>query len=59
MKKRIYNQTALFGELYAYLVVLSPPEKVKADIAKIKKELNHISDISKRNLGFCLFMQDN
>lgn len=50
MKKRIYNQTALFGPLYAYLVVISPPEKVKADIAKIKKELNQISDICERNL---------
>ncbi len=50
MKKRIYNQTALFGPLYAYLAVLSPPEEVKANIAKIKKELNQISDISERNL---------
>lgn len=50
MKKRIYNQTALFGPLYAYLVVISPPDEVKADIAKIKKELNQISDISERNL---------
>ena len=50
MKKRIYNQTALFGPLYAYLVVLSPPQPVKDAIAKIKKELNAITDISDRNL---------
>ena len=50
MKKRIYNQTSLFGPLYAYLVVLSPPEKIKSDIALIKKELNDIVDISERNL---------
>lgn len=50
MKKRIYNQTALFGPLYAYLVVLSPPRPVKEAIANIKKELNAISDISDRNL---------
>lgn len=50
MKKRIYNQTSLFGPLYAYLVVLSPPDPVKETIAKIKKELNAICDISERNL---------
>jgi 2'-5' RNA ligase len=50
MKKRIYNQTALFGPLYAYLVVLSPPESVKAEIAKIKMALNQIVDINERNL---------
>jgi 2'-5' RNA ligase len=50
MKKRIYNQTTLFGELYAYLVVLSPPETIKADIAKIKKRLNEIAPITDRNL---------
>ena len=50
MKKRIYNQTSLFGPLYAYLVVLSPPEKVKAEIAAIKKELNAIATISDRDL---------
>jgi 2'-5' RNA ligase len=50
MKKRIYNQTSLFGELYAYLVVLSPPETIKADIAKIKKELNEIAPITDHNL---------
>ena len=50
MKKRIYNQTSLFGPLYAYLVVLSPPEEVKAKIARIKKELNEIADITERNL---------
>lgn len=50
MKKRIYNQTALFGPLYAYLVVLSPPDFVKADIAKIKENLNSMTDIRERNL---------
>ena len=50
MKRRIYNQTSLFGPLYAYLVVLSPPGTVKDDIAKIKKELNLISDIGERNM---------
>lgn len=50
MKKRIYNQTALFGPLYAYLVILSPPESVKSDIVKIKKDLNAIMDIGERNL---------
>lgn len=50
MKKRIYNQTSLFGPLYAYLVVLSPPDTVKGDIAKIKSDLNAISDIGERNL---------
>jgi 2'-5' RNA ligase len=50
MKKRIYNQTALFGPLYAYLVVLSPPDEVKTEIARIKKELNEIADITERNL---------
>ncbi len=50
MTKRIYNQTSLFGPLYAYLVVLSPPNAVKDDIAEIKRELNLISDIGERNL---------
>lgn len=50
MAKRNYKQMALFGELYAYLVVLSPPEKVKTEIAKIKHELNEIASIGDRNL---------
>jgi len=50
MKKRIYNQTALFGPLYAYLVVVSPPQAVKDAVALIKKDLNQIADISERNL---------
>ncbi|KOS05439.1 hypothetical protein AM493_04900 [Flavobacterium akiainvivens] len=50
MKKRIYNQTSLFGPLYAFLVVLSPPEEVKAAIAKIKRDLNNIAGITERNL---------
>jgi 2'-5' RNA ligase len=50
MAKRIYNQTSLFGPLYAYLVVLSPPPHIKAAIAQIKQELNAIADITERNL---------
>lgn len=50
MKKRIYNQTALFGPLHAYLVVVSPPQWVRGDVAKIKKELNAIAGIGERNL---------
>lgn len=50
MAKRIYNQTSLFGPLYAYLVVLSPPQDVKDAIAKIKKDLNDIADIGERNV---------
>ncbi|RZJ67472.1 MAG: 2'-5' RNA ligase family protein [Flavobacterium sp.] len=50
MAKRIYNQTALFGELYAYLVVISPPDSVLAEIAKIKRVMNAIADIGDRNL---------
>ena len=50
MAKRIYNQTSLFGPLYAYLIVLSPPQEVKDAIAKIKKDLNAIADITERNV---------
>jgi 2'-5' RNA ligase len=50
MKKRIYNQTSLFGPLYAYLVVLSPPDSVKNEVARIKRELNEIAGIGERNL---------
>jgi len=50
MKKRIYNQTSLFGPLYAYLVVLSPPDPVKIEVARIKRELNEIAAIGERNL---------
>lgn len=50
MKKRIYNQTSLFGPLYAYLAVISPPDEVKDRIAQIKKELNAIASITDRNL---------
>ncbi|GEP51393.1 hypothetical protein FNO01nite_20650 [Flavobacterium noncentrifugens] len=49
-KNRVYNQTSLFGPLYAYLVVLSPPQKVREDIATFKKELNDIASIGDRNL---------
>jgi 2'-5' RNA ligase len=49
-KKRIYNQQALFGPLYAYLVVLSPPVWIKDDISGFKKELDAISPIGARNL---------
>ncbi|MFP5439020.1 MAG: 2'-5' RNA ligase family protein [Bacteroidia bacterium] len=50
MKKRIYNQISLFGPLYAFLVVLSPPDEVRAAIARIKKELNALAGITDRNL---------
>ncbi|MFP5438901.1 MAG: 2'-5' RNA ligase family protein [Bacteroidia bacterium] len=48
--KRIYNQTALFGPLYAYLVVLSPPQKIIDAITGIKRDMNAIADITERNL---------
>jgi 2'-5' RNA ligase len=51
MAKRIYNQTSLFGPLYAFLVVLSPPAAIKARIARIKKELDAIAEIGDRNLN--------
>jgi 2'-5' RNA ligase len=51
MKKRIYNQTSLFGPLYAYLVVISPPDHIKKEIVNIKKEMNAITDIKERNLN--------
>lgn len=50
MAKRIYNQNSLFGPLYAYLVVLSPPRHIKSTIAKVKQELNTIAGITERNL---------
>ena len=50
MKKIIYNQVSLFVPLYAYLVIISPPGTVKDDIAKIKRELNLISDIGEQNI---------
>lgn len=50
MARRIYNQTSLFGPLYAYLIVLSPPPEVKEAISKIKKDLNGIADIGRRNV---------
>ncbi|MCW4467655.1 2'-5' RNA ligase family protein [Flavobacterium sp. MFBS3-15] len=49
-KKRIYNQESLFGPLYAYLVVISPPDEVKADVARLKKELDQVAGIGERNL---------
>lgn len=48
--KRIYNQQALFGPLYAYLVVLSPPQKVIADITGLKKEMDGLAPIGENNL---------
>lgn len=51
MAKRIYNQTSLFGPLYAYLVVLSPPAAIKEAIARIKVEMNSIADILPRNVN--------
>lgn len=50
MAKRIYNQQALFGPLYAYLVVLSPPEEISTQIAALKKEMQQITDIGESNL---------
>ena len=50
MKKRIYNQISLFGPLYAYLAVLSPPEPARSQIASLKKELDAIAAIGERNL---------
>lgn len=50
MKKRIYNQTSLFGPLYAYLVIISPPEHVKNDIVKIKREMSRIIDLGDKNM---------
>ena len=48
--KRIYNQQALFGPLYAYLVVLSPPQQIIADMARFKKEMDAIAGIGELNL---------
>ncbi len=48
--KRIYNQAALFGPLYAYLVVISPPEGIIKDIAAMKRAMNAIAGITERNL---------
>lgn len=39
-----------FWSLYAYLVVISPPEWVRKEIAFLKKELNSITEIGDRNL---------
>lgn len=50
MKKRIYNQNSLFGPLYAYLVVISPPEHLKKQISQIKNDINSIVPITERNL---------
>lgn len=49
MKNQIYNQTSLFGPLYRYLVVISPPEQIKSDVAKIKRELNTVVNIGEKN----------
>lgn len=48
--KRIYNQQALFGPLYAYLVVLSPPPQIITDLARFKKEMDALDDIGEANL---------
>lgn len=50
MAKRIYNQQTLFGPLYAYLVVLSPPGEIIAQITALKKEMQQIADIGEQNL---------
>lgn len=50
MAKRIYNQQALFGELYAYLIVVSPPENIRRQLALFKQQMNALADIGERNL---------
>jgi len=49
-KNRIYNQTSLFGPLYAYLVVISPPKEIRNAIAVIKKDWDETANIGERNL---------
>jgi len=49
-KNRIYNQTSLFGPLYAYLVVISPPKEIRNAIAVIKKDWHETANIGERNL---------
>lgn len=49
MKKRIYNQTSLFGPAYAYLVVLSPPYEIRNSIISINQELDALGDIGDKN----------
>lgn len=49
MKKRIYNQTSLFGPAYAYLVVLSPNAETKNSIVSIKQELDKLGNIGGEN----------
>lgn len=50
MGKRIYNQQALFGPLYAYLVVISPPQEVIDDIRKFKSVMHAFADIGEQNV---------
>lgn len=50
MGKRIYNQQALFGPLYAYLVVISPPQQVIDDVQAFKSEMQSLADIGQQNL---------
>ncbi len=50
MTKRIYNQQALFGPLYAYLVVLSPPVSIREELDAIKKQMNAIVALGDKNL---------
>ena len=49
-KNRISNQMSLFGPLYAYLVIVSPPKTIKSAIAQIKSEMQQIAGIGDRNL---------
>ncbi|MCO6149653.1 hypothetical protein [Flavobacterium sp. NRK1] len=48
--RRNPRQASLFDPLYAYLVIVSPPENIKTAIAKIKAEMQRIIGIGDRNM---------
>lgn len=50
MAKRNYTQQALFGPLYAYLVVLSPPPWILAQLSGFKLQMAALADIGEANL---------
>lgn len=50
MAKRIYNQTALFGPLYAYLLVISPPRELELRLQQIKLSLHERFPLGKSNM---------